>query len=314
MYRTRHLRATDPHDKIYALLGVSRSQGPPIQPDYSRPLPQLFSEAMKGIIQHRFQYGYPCFPLLSHAMRPLNWPSWVPGMLFDINIMPGTDPTRLCPGHQVIESLVGQIRNSMPIATFSDDMAVLTTVGIELGEVVAVDSLTFHDSYEVLPELKRLNKLIRGQDIPPAVILDAIIEEDDRFRSFTEEERMRATTQFSNLWDYLSKREIEHNTYDEFSWVCEIIAQRPTYDRTLLVSDSGRIGISPKNRVQPGDQLVGLFGINFPMILRWGRSPGYTMVCVTHLGCHEWGHDFLRGNIDYRMLSKRFGMKVFKIH
>jgi len=139
---------------------------------------------MKGIIQHRFQYGYPCFPLLSHTMRPLNWPSWVPGMLFDINIMPGNDPTRLCPGHQAIESLVGQIRSSMPITRFSNDMAVLTTVGIELGEVVAVDSLAFHDSYEVLSELKRLNKLIRGQNIPPAVILDAILEEGDRVRSF----------------------------------------------------------------------------------------------------------------------------------
>jgi hypothetical protein len=235
-------------------------------------------------------------------------------MLFDINIMPGNDPTRLCPGHQAIESLVGQIRSSMPIARFSDDMAVLTTVGIELGEVVAVDSLAFHDSYEVLSELKRLNKLIRGQNIPPAVILDAILEEGDRFRSFPEEERMRATTQFLTLWDYLSEREIEHNTYEEFNWVCEIIAQHPTFDRTVLVSDSGRIGISPKNGVQPGDQLVGLFGINFPMIPRWIKSPGYTMVCVAHLGCHEWGHEFLRGTIDYSMLSKRFGMKVFKIN
>lgn len=132
------------------MLGVSRSHWPPIQPDYSRPLSQLFSEAMKGIIQHRFQYGYPCFPLLSHTMRPLNWPSWVPGMLFDINIMPGNDPTRLCPGHQAIESLVGQIRSSMPITRFSNDMAVLTTVGIELGEVVAVTLSTPSHSMTVM--------------------------------------------------------------------------------------------------------------------------------------------------------------------
>jgi hypothetical protein len=48
-----------------------------------------------------------------------------------------------------------------------------------------------------------------------------------------------------------------------------------------------------KNAIQPGDQVVGLFGVNLPFILRQNNDYTYQMINVARVVNHKWGHDFL---------------------
>jgi hypothetical protein len=53
-----------------------------------------------------------------------------------------------------------------------------------------------------------------------------------------------------------------------------------------------------QNGIQPGDIVVGLFGINFPFILRpvpggIDRKPAYNMINVAYIANHNYGHDFV---------------------
>ncbi|KAJ4299359.1 hypothetical protein N0V90_004604 [Kalmusia sp. IMI 367209] len=71
------------------------------------------------------------------------------------------------------------------------------------------------------------------------------------------------------------------------------ILVRTAHRRTLFVTDTGRVGLSYhpdiKYGIRNGDIVTGLFGINFPFILR--ATPGetsLTMVNVAHVAAHEW--------------------------
>lgn len=53
--------------------------------------------------------------------------------------------------------------------------------------------------------------------------------------------------------------------------------------------------------VQSGDLLLGLFGVNYPFVLRQvskadaGDQPAYQMINIAYLADHKFGHSFLDG-------------------
>jgi hypothetical protein len=67
-------------------------------------------------------------------------------------------------------------------------------------------------------------------------------------------------------------------------------------NRTLFLMDNGGTGLSYHpdsiNGIRPGDLVVGLFGTNFPFILRPNEDNSYRMINVAGVSCW-WGHQFL---------------------
>lgn len=78
-------------------------------------------------------------------------------------------------------------------------------------------------------------------------------------------------------------------------------------DGVAFVTEEGDVGRAYhpdfENGIRAGDVIVGLFGINFPFILRKvpaedGEEAVYTMVNVAYITGHEWGHAFIESAPD----------------
>lgn len=78
-------------------------------------------------------------------------------------------------------------------------------------------------------------------------------------------------------------------------------------DGVAFVTEEGDVGRAYhpdfENGIRAGDVIVGLFGINFPFILRKvpaedGEETVYTMVNVAYITGHEWGHAFIESAPD----------------
>jgi hypothetical protein len=78
-------------------------------------------------------------------------------------------------------------------------------------------------------------------------------------------------------------------------------------DLVVFVTAEGQVGKAYhpdfENGIRAGDVVVGLFGINYPFILRKvpaedGEEVVYTMVNVAYVANHEWGHDFIESAPD----------------
>ncbi|KAJ4310743.1 hypothetical protein N0V94_008292 [Neodidymelliopsis sp. IMI 364377] len=75
-----------------------------------------------------------------------------------------------------------------------------------------------------------------------------------------------------------------------------------------------------QNGIRPGDIVVGLFGINFPFILRpvpggIDRKPAYNMINVAYMANHKYGHEFVEKappKTSWRDL-KEFGLQDYII-
>ena len=44
-------------------------------------------------------------------------------------------------------------------------------------------------------------------------------------------------------------------------------------------------------RIRPGDHVVGLFGLNWPFMLKKTESGQWNMISVVRIGGHQYGHD-----------------------
>jgi hypothetical protein len=76
---------------------------------------------------------------------------------------------------------------------------------------------------------------------------------------------------------------------------------RRTMNQTLFVTDKAHFGVSyhpdDAQGIRIGDEVVGLFGINFPFILRRNADQTHRMVNVARISGHTWGHGFLGNNV-----------------
>ncbi|KAK3313175.1 heterokaryon incompatibility protein-domain-containing protein [Apodospora peruviana] len=91
MQITRSFKATDPRDKIYALLGLAR-QKDIVVPDYSKLVDQVFTEFIFRLIQS--EQSLNCL-MFNRALTNTDqkWPSWIPNPTEDDNDNDGLKPT-----------------------------------------------------------------------------------------------------------------------------------------------------------------------------------------------------------------------------
>jgi hypothetical protein len=92
----------------------------------------------------------------------------------------------------------------------------------------------------------------------------------------------------------------------------------------IFFTDSDQVGITHHadliNGVRVGDEVVGLFGINFPFVLRCATENSddgsvYTMVNLAHVADHQWEHEFLSdAGLDAQWSHfEKFGLKEYMI-
>ncbi|KAK0639002.1 heterokaryon incompatibility protein-domain-containing protein [Cercophora newfieldiana] len=309
--RTKQFRASDPRDKVYALLAISNFPGKTVTADYSLPVERVFAEATVNIITQHFGHGYNTFPLLPNNLRIREWPSWVPNLSLpeSVGSIPG-DPTDLCPRDYELQPLLTALGDITHFTNFSADLTVMKVLGLHLGTIKSVMPIDFWDAVEVLMVLRRIRRALPPTDSD--LILDVVVARSQLVESLDEESRRFLDQNFRLLWDSLADSTFQADQ-KTFGWTLETIADPRRLERVLIVTESGQLGLCPQVGVKPGDTVAGLFGINFPMILRRERRD--TMLCVAHLAAHRWGHDFLKDMEvkDPEVLEKRHGMKWFTI-
>lgn len=92
----------------------------------------------------------------------------------------------------------------------------------------------------------------------------------------------------------------------------------------MFVTEEGHLGTlyhpEPLTAVQPGDVVVGLFGMNYPFVLRphvkgENSEQTYSMVNIAYVVGHEYGHDFVKNpNPGTKWEDfKEFGLREYTI-
>jgi hypothetical protein len=185
LYRTLHLTASDPRDKIYSILGISTFSGPPIRPDYSKSVQMVFAEAVVTLL-HEAQWDIymhaPLQPLrlwleIEHDVLP-GLPSWVPDLRIEGAIY--TERTRPAerqesrfhesyhrPGTILRQGLTRRTTQGTSSSTSwfdlfespacSADMTTLRVAGIFLGTIIETSGTRF-DNLDLVGRPPRLHR------------------------------------------------------------------------------------------------------------------------------------------------------------
>ena len=162
--RTEACQASDPRDKVYALLGlVDDHLGdllPLLKADYTRPLARAYCDTTRYIISRTQSLEVLCYNVNPNIPEE-SFPSWMPR--FDQGI---TDPWRLYEEHEACGSTIATVRET-------DDEQLLLLEGVRIDEVQYTDIILEEDeppdtmseawklAMETLGDEKSLNSLFK---------------------------------------------------------------------------------------------------------------------------------------------------------
>lgn len=298
LYRTATFEATDPRDKVYGVLGISSFIGKALVPDYTKTTQQVYCEAMATVLTEDFASSYNLLPLLPLPDRTRNQkslPTWVCDFTICNKCVHLEDrnphvPTNLCPDSTDIQALLARTSDFVPIAKFSPDLKTLYTMGRYIGTIVAaipIRGLSSFDGERVL-RLANIRILMQERNLDSDLVLEALLG----YNGALECEVDRSTFQEMLMTgdDYATPDHLRQSSRRLSDTLF-----RAAHRRILFLTNTGRVGLTYHsdigNGVRPGDDVAGLFGIDFPFILR--RSPGansLSMINVAHVARHEWGH------------------------
>ncbi|ROW10976.1 hypothetical protein VMCG_00876 [Cytospora schulzeri] len=323
------LYATDPRDKVFGLLGMSKFLGEPILADYNKTKRQVYSEAFSVVIRNGLDVSYNMWHIAGSEKTGL--PSWVPDLEHDLF---GGSTTRK--EDDAMKTALRSSSHGVPLATFSNDYQTLHAGGLELGCVHAafyqpitciVDrheaSQGESDTYEMWDEVKAL---IKEKNTPTRTVAYSLFKEleDDP----DEEETIRVVSMICGQDDTGPREGRDRLTKDKV-----ILVQQQAFvyclTNTLFFTDTGRVGLI-RGRVRKGDVVAALFGIGMPFVLRRDSSPStvqlegldrkeqtqetsYEMVGMCHIGEHEYGHPEIPRDVEEGDLYRKYGFKTFVI-
>jgi hypothetical protein len=311
---TTSLLASDPRDKVYGLLNICKSARDhlEIKPDYTKSVQRVFAEATFAMLLKDFcPYGFFALqPQYSDAPRRTMIPTRMTGLpswVLDLTI--GTkEPFYFLgtPG-QPDSFFETRVIDLMPLSRkrglhaqikVNEDLTRLSVIGNYLGTIVETtgnlfdtkgdgtyltvnSSQTLHDAYLMIAQPRH---------IPIGTFVKATMGGSNASR-----EDEAALVQI--LHDTMT-------TQDSF----QLGGNHGFHiDNVFFVTAEGQVGRAYhpdfENGIRAGDVVVGLFGINYPFILRKvpaedGEEVVYTMVNVAYITGHEWGHDFIESAPD----------------
>lgn len=335
--RTFHLSATDPRDKIFGILGISTFNGTAIEPDYTRSMQQIVNEAACLIIKEKRLVMYYCMPLQprteaerSRLNRSPDLPSWVPDPRIE-----GASWQERRTAHTIgssvsyhgeadhrpitmLRPLIGMairceewfhiMLRLVPIcpAHVSEDGRRLVAPGVLLG--IIAETFPNHAGQEdnesplALPQnVYRIYDRLAEMRLDVVNIVRVLMQPRTSVGYHrSERHRRRAATRLLDPFDagvdepeevVQAMQEIVRQVKDNIS------------NRISFLTTDNVLGITHHpdldNGIRPGDVIVGLFGINFPFILRPVDDSSYSMINVTGLATHSWGHSFFNNSEEY---------------
>ncbi|KAL9091073.1 MAG: hypothetical protein Q9165_005000 [Trypethelium subeluteriae] len=308
LVKYRRSKATDPRDKIFALLGmIQSSERGVVSSDYTKPAARIYSEFVTGIVARTGRLDILAFNNMHRKVPDL--PSWAPDwscschqdndlpLLYDPETFAMTKDARL-------QQYSGRSASGSKQAkvAYSDDLKTLTAEGIIFDEVREISEegrieklppalgLPYEESY-ALP-ISRLNHFAEksfgdNTEIKQRVLLRSMMgnaflkDEDQYLRVF---KRRVEESNDGRLWLYTHLKTDGKATYDT-EWQLNTILGRVMRGRRLFLHGPGFMGTGP-SCVQPGDKLCILLGAAMPFIVR-KRSDWYELIgeaCLTHQG------------------------------
>ncbi|OSS48751.1 hypothetical protein B5807_06858 [Epicoccum nigrum] len=336
-FRSAPALASDPRDKIFGLLGICAfSPGQMVMaPDYTKSTTRVFTEATISMLQEPQNVPYGLLPLQpprrhsgrSCYQRLPDLPTWA----LDLNIscqVAGQycemGPYWLIPERAVhpgkFLSAMHQIPNRVQV---SHDYKRLHTFGLHLGTVVAIHSTAINvNSYAGFQErataLRNIyTTYMKPRNIPAQTLLHALTV--DRKTPVMDPQ---LSEHLPEVFEQLLDSETEVTFPSIFFDV--LVALSGHEECHIFFTDNDQIGITYHpdliNGLRVGDEVVGLFGINFPFVLRCvaGELDDETvckMVNLAHVAGHQWEHEFLRNAGSDAQWSdfERFGLKKYMI-
>jgi hypothetical protein len=301
---TSHLRATDPRDNIYGILAVCKLSKNIIKPDYTLSLQQVFAHATATMLLDLDLNLYDFFTL--HCAKPQDGsrfrktpdlPSWVvdptsPSTVTieqvqkeDIYWHPHTILRERANVRKSLRKLCTELPKSVRIARFSPDYKTLFAAGNTLGTITSA-------SFPALfcgPGARRLlftlyHAFAKPRGFKPATFYKALYSAHDG---------APRPSHMQSFEDWLMNCDsLGEETLAKYKEVLDNVIEGAR-NKTLFITDSGHIGQSyhpDPVGIEVGDLLVGLFGINFPFIIRPLGEDRYRMINVAHVVDHEWGY------------------------
>lgn len=301
LFRTGPFEATDPRDKIFGVLGISSFCDETIVPDYTKLTKQVYCEAMAMVLRESFASTYtllPLLPLPTRTQASIILPSWVCDFTLCNKCVHLQDrnphvPTNLCPSPEYIDTLLAKASNLTSIVKFPD-LHTLHTAGLLLGTISAaipVRGLLSFSGEQVL-QMANIRDLIHSTNTDPNLVLEALLgcgESGERSTDDAKQSTFRSLLANSEDYDGFAQDQISCKQLND-------TLVRTAHRRILFVTNTGRVGLTYhsdiEHGIRQGDIIAGLFGINFPFVLR--SVPGaskFNMLNVAHIAAHEWGPD-----------------------
>ena len=161
--QVRHLRATNPKDKIYGLFAVFSALEVPLPvPDYGKPLEKIYEEACVSIILH--SKSLQILHYASSNTRAQNLPSWVTDWQ-DENVTLVVPPSHATEGSRISQA---------QLSTISPSGGQLLVRGHTIGRIIARagnDFATLDFPYDSLPIFKEEQYNLIGKEVDPIRLL-----------------------------------------------------------------------------------------------------------------------------------------------
>lgn len=248
--------ATEPKDKVFAILGLVGSQHQNTMPraDYSKTMEQVYREVAVQIIT--VEKSLDLLLAASGTDGPADLPTWVPDWRREGNeqrpalfvngarmqyYYSGSTDSVVLNGHGYTAS-----GNMEPFSKFSDDLTKLHVRGILLGSV-EVTGPTTNPNWSTLEIMNAARVVLQTSQDLNLVGPVALSDQDLRFI-------LRAGSQ------------LIPEEYD-FNEEGELLLHNVMARRLFFVSSAGHLCVGP-SRTCRGDVITILAGCNFPMILR----------------------------------------------
>jgi hypothetical protein len=295
---SRYFLATNPRDKVYALLSMASFFGRPIHPDYRNPVVSVLSEAFALVISEELSTAYCTSPLRRKIALIPDLPSWVPDLSSSFSpdapmedvLWSGGDPGACCPARGLIDAaysrLAGTSGSIMHSAqtTFSFDFKELKTVGTKHGTIIK--SITFFspavtgkdEASLTVKQLVAMRQQFHSEPPSSPKLLSALCGIPGM--PFQPEESAYGLIKALADPAWLDRVTIERDYTPALGSLLQILDKR-----TIFLTDTGYIGRS-QGDIKEGDVLAGLFGIDLPFVLRPKDGGKYAMINTAHVADH----------------------------
>jgi hypothetical protein len=312
--KTASLLASDPRDKVYGLLNICSALGhAEVTPDYTKSVQRVFAEVTYAmLLEHNCPYAILALqPQHSDERttiptRMTGLPSWAFDLTMDTERpffylgFPGR-PDNFWNNDNALGLISLKYKTGLQTHIKVDEhFTRLFIIGHYLGTLVETTGSTFdtkgtdgivtvmsprtlHDAYLMIANQRQ---------IPIRAFVQAIT--GGLYHASDIEAALLQTLQES----------IDTGTRNLSGPSVLCVSH---VDTVVFVTEEGHVGRAYhpdfENGIRAGDVVVGLFGVNYPFILRKvpaedGEEVVYTMVNVAYIAGHEWGHDFVKSAPD----------------